>query len=106
MIPIRDEQIGGAVVRRRINRGDATPLFPGAHLSREEVLAMPTANRQALVRAEHLWLEPKVVDSVGERHIVHLGRGQYDVIEGKKLNAAPLSKDEAEDLATRPTQLV
>ena len=101
MIPVHDDQIGGAVVRRRIDRGPDGPLLAGTRLSREEVLAMPTANRHALVTTEHLWLMP-IGDAVAERHIVHLGRGQFDVIAGVKLNDQPLSKDAAEDLATRP----
>ena len=59
MIPVQEDNIGGAVVRRRINRGDLPPLLAGDRLSREHVLAMPTANRRALVSTEHLWLYPE-----------------------------------------------
>lgn len=34
-----------------------------------------------------------------ERHVVHLGRGHFNVIEGRVINDGVLSKDEAEDLA-------
>lgn len=59
MIPVRDEDIGGAVVRRRINRGADAPWLGGHRLTRDEVMAMPTANRRALVENESLWLAPK-----------------------------------------------
>lgn len=110
MIPVRDEDIGGAVVRRRIERGGRPPLLAGARLSRDDVLSMPVANRRALVATERLWLLPRngaVVagaDSRATRHIVQVARNQFDVIHGVKLNDAPLSKEAAEELATRPEQ--
>jgi hypothetical protein len=102
MLPVRDEDIGGAVVRRRVDRGGMPPLLAGARLTREEVLAMPTANRRSLVATERLWLLPLAADGVSARHIVQVGKGQYDVIQGVKLNDGPLSKDAAEEIATRP----
>jgi hypothetical protein len=104
MIPVRDDDIGGAVVRRRIDRGEMPPLLAGARLSRDDVLAMPVANRRSLVATERLWLLPRGDNgAVADRHMVHLGGGKYDVIFGVKMNDAPISKDEAEELATRPT---
>jgi len=64
MIPVRDEQIGGAVVRRRIDRGALPPLHAGYVMSREEILAMPVANRRALVANETIWLAPLTDDQV------------------------------------------
>lgn len=106
MIPVNDDQIGGAVARRRIDRGQLPPITAGQRLTRDEVLAIPTANRRALVATERLWLLP--IDAAApagrsaDRHIVQVGRGQYDVFAGVKLNSEPLTKDDAEELATRP----
>ena len=102
MIPVSDSQIGGAIVRRRIDRGTLPPLNAGDRLTREEVLAMATANRRALVSSERLWLAPRTDVAAGSdavRHIVHNGGGRYDVIAGVKLNDRILTKDEAEELA-------
>jgi hypothetical protein len=108
MIPVHDEDIGGAVVRRRIDRGQLPPLMAGARLSREEVLSMPVANRRALVATERLWLLPKggasyaADDMRATSHVVQVGKNLFDVIQGVKLNDQPLSKEAAEELATRP----
>jgi hypothetical protein len=92
--------VGGAYVQLPIRVGGCY-LGRGVHLSRDEVLGM--RNWDALQRSRNIRVYPRSpVTSVGQRHIVHLGRGQYDVIEGRKLNAAPVSKEEAEELATRP----
>lgn len=102
MLQITDQDIGGARVRQKFTRAGEV-LFAGKQLTADEVLAIPMANRRALADAGYIEIFPRPpITSVGERHIVHLGRGQYDVIQGLKLNQAPLSKDEAEELATRP----
>jgi len=108
MIPVQDDAIGGAVVRRRINRGDRAPLLSGDRLTRDEVLAMPPANRRALVATERLWLLPigKATEAGDDMratsHVVQVGKNLFDVIQGVKLNDQPLSKEAAEELATRP----
>lgn len=108
MLPVRDEDIGGALVRRRIHRGEMPALMAGERLSREQVLSMPVANRRALVATERLWLLPRsgAVEAAGDlratKHIVQVGKNQFDVIDGVKLNDEPLSKEAAEELATRP----
>lgn len=101
---IADQDIGGARVRRTFTCGDER-LLAGHMLSGDEVRNIAVANRRALTSAGFIEIFPRgPVETVGERHIVHLGSGRYDVIEGKKLNDAPLSKDDAEELATRPPQ--
>lgn len=101
---LRDEQIGGGVVLRRFTNG-ANPVVVGTRLSREEILGIK--NRRTLIGSDAISVYPRAPEAEptapGERHIVHNGGGRYDVIEGRKLNSGPLSKDEAEDLATRPT---
>ena len=106
MIPVSEDQIGGAIVRRRIDRGDASPLRAGQRLSREEVLAMAPANRRALVNSERIWLAPRAetqaADNSASRIVVHRGGGLYDVIVGYRLNDEGLSKADAEALASHP----
>lgn len=94
---IAEHNIGGAEVRRAFTHKGAS-LKRGHHLSRDEVLALPAANRRALSEAGYMDIFSRGVAS-GETHVVHIGRGQYDVIVGTKLNDAPLSKDEADALA-------
>jgi len=99
---IEEADIGGARVRRLFRRGEET-LRAGTMLSASEVIKFAPANRRALVEAGFIEVYPRgPVESVGERHIVHMGGGKYDVIKGVKLNDSPLTKDEAEDLATQP----
>ena len=101
---ISEPDIGSGRVRRGFRRGEEW-LPAGKMLTAADVLAIAPANRRALSEAGFIELYPRgPVESVGQRHIVHLGRGQYDVIHGVKLNAQPLSKEEAEDLATQPGQ--
>lgn len=102
-----DEDIGGAIVRRPISLGPDLAWRPGRRLTRDEVLALPRANRNAMVNSERIAIFPRDVSArtpepkAPERHIVHNGGGRFDVIAGIKLNERPLSKDEAEELATR-----
>jgi hypothetical protein len=102
IMDIAELDIGGARVRRRFTRGEEA-MMPGRFLSADEVRAIPVANRRALSDAGYIEIFPQApVTTAGDKHIVHLGRGQYDVIHGVKLNAEPLTKEQAEDLATRP----
>ena len=74
----------------------------GHNLTRDEILAMPRANRAALVSKGMLHLVaaiPGSDNSPKERFVVNRGSGQYDVIEGSAVNAEPLSKKDAETLA-------
>jgi hypothetical protein len=109
MLNIEEADIGGARVRRIFRNGDQM-LRAGTMLSADQVLSIPPANRRALAEAGFIELYPRpIIESVGigsnaERHIVHMGGGKYDVIAGIKLNDGPLTKDEAEDLATKPGQ--
>jgi hypothetical protein len=42
-------QYGGAIVRRRIDRGTLAPLLAGTTLTAEELRAMPISNLRALI---------------------------------------------------------
>jgi hypothetical protein len=101
----RLDEIGGAVVRRTFTF-DTRRLKTGDRLTRDEVIGMPGANRAALIEKQYIDVLPRasdqevdVADPDVERHVVNRGFGKWDVIEGRKLNAEPLDKDEAEALA-------
>lgn len=103
-----DNEIGGAVVLQSIRTDDGTgqmvQRMRGYRLSAEAVLKMPISNRNAMVSKKIIELFPKAPDSAaraaqGERHVVSAGFGRFDVIEGRKLNQASLSKEEAQALA-------
>lgn len=100
MAIIRQEHIGGGIVRRTFTRGLET-LRSGHELTREEVLKIPTANLQALVDNGKLSIFPP--SGLGEHHVVSRGFGKFDVIRGHVLNDAPLTKEEAEAMAAELT---
>lgn len=112
MLRIDESEIGGAVVRRRINRGDAPAWLAGHVITREETLAL--RNLRALVEDERLRVLPRraaataapIVPSLAgaavKAHLVHVGRGLWDVIVGSKINDEPIAKEAAEALASRP----
>jgi hypothetical protein len=112
MTPVlKDADIGGGVVLRRFQFGADRP-GGGTKLTAAQVLSMNPKNRRELVRLGYLSVFPRAdtlpdyqpADPLAgaERHIVHNGGGRYDVIAGVKLNDAALSREEAEELATRP----
>ncbi len=98
--------IGGAVVRRPFTfRGDTLKI--GTYLTEEEILSIPIANRNALRNNRYIQIFPKAPNSNNNGpssvFVVHRGGGAYDVIEGTKINDEPLSKVDAEALAS-PSQ--
>lgn len=100
---IGSNDIGGAFVRLGFTDSAGRFLRAGTRLSAAEVNAMK--NHKALVRIGKIAVFPPSGDApatAGERHIVHNGGGRFDVIAGRRLNDKPLTKDEAEELATRP----
>lgn len=96
---IADQDLGGGRVRHVFTMGGKS-LKAGVELTRDEVLSIREANRNALMDAGYLevWPAPKAVVADMPRHIVHRGGGAYDIIAGVKLNSEPLTKDEAEEL--------
>lgn len=103
--------IGGAVVRRRFSQG-GRELTNGMVLSPGEVEAIKPNNRKALLdngyiqifprpARSHLEADLEVVPTV--RHAISIGFGRWDVIEGKKINAEPLTRELAAALA-RPIE--
>jgi hypothetical protein len=92
--PLADDMIGGGFVRRPggySSRGKT--ISNGTHLSREEILAMPRATRQAMLNIGYIEVYPKAGDV--ERFLVPRGEGAYDVVEGRKVNSEPLTNKQA-----------
>jgi len=99
---IADADIGGARVRRVFTaRGNV--MKAGKHLSSDEVLAIPLANRRALQDSGYIEVYPKSSPpgkrEPETRHIIKVGDGQYDVIAGHKINPKPVSREEANRIA-------
>jgi len=88
--------IGGGRVTRRFETGGRT-FKPGEEISREKILAIPIANRNALINAGFIEIFP--VSAVGgERFLVPMGKGLFHVVEGRRLSSEPLTKEQADAL--------
>lgn len=102
MLMIGSNELGGGFVRTAFT-DSGERLKPGTPLSAEKINAWP--NKRTLIERGMIAVYPPsgaTGGKDGERHIAHRGGGQYDVFVGHKLNERPLTKDEAEELATRP----
>lgn len=102
---IADADIGGARVVRAFNRGSEY-IKRGQYLSSDEVLALPIANRRALIDGGYLEVYPKrsPAKRMNEaRFVIRVSKEkeEFDVITGYKLNDKPLSRVEADRLAGR-----
>jgi hypothetical protein len=92
------DEVGGAVVTRAFSL-NGVRVERNRKLTREEVLAIPTRNREALVSSGQIREFPRsiaVAPEPGERFIVRRPDLKFDVVEGYKVNAEPLTKAEAE----------
>jgi hypothetical protein len=104
----KDEEVGGAVVLRKIDTFDPTTGAPrsfnrGDKISREGFLKWSPANRRALAEAGYIHVH--LLDaSPKERFIVQVSPGKFDVIERKLLDAGPLTREAAEKLAAKEEQ--
>lgn len=101
----RGMQIGGGIVKRTFNNG-GRHMRSGERLTAEEILGWPTANRQALIDKKFIEVWPKgdvshplgSVEPAG-RHLVSLGSGRFNVVEGRVVNTEPLTRSQAMALA-------
>ena len=100
---ISTDDIAGGKVQQAFRMGDRY-LMRGTALSREEICRIPTQNRNALIDKGYIHVQLKGVESAvaGERFVVSLGFGRFDVVEGKKLNDKHLSREAAYALAKIP----
>lgn len=97
MLEIADKDIGGARIARTFTI-DGKQTKRGDQLTAEEVLAIRIPNRRALIDSNFIEVYPKAPIAGGERFMVGVGKNQYNVIEGRVLNADPLTREEAEKL--------
>ena len=103
---IAEQDIGGARIRMGFTRGNMR-MKAGEHLSADEVRAIPLANRRALANSGFIEVYPtrtvvvhkEAAAKPGDRFIVQVGKGQFNVIEGRRLNDQPLTREAAEALA-------
>jgi len=102
---MRGYDVGGAVVRRRINGGpEGLPMMPGDILSAEYVMGLSEGMRRVLVdqkTIEVFYLRQGTSDAGGiggERHLLHLGGGRYHVVQGHLLTDEPVSRADAEKI--------
>jgi hypothetical protein len=108
-LEIKDTDLGGARVRLTfatvLKDGTQRRFRADEHLTRDEVLSF--RNRRDLASAGYIEPYPlKVItrerdaaSKPADRFIVGIGKGQYNVIEGHRLNAEPLTRDQADALA-------
>lgn len=97
MLEIAEKDIGGARVARTFTmNGRFTKR--GDQLTAEEVLSINLPNRRALIDSNFIEVYPKAPTAGGERFIVGIGKNQFNVIEGRLLNAEPLTREAAEKL--------
>lgn len=98
------DQIGGGIVRHPFRMG-ARYLTANTKLSPDEVMSINAVNRGVLIDKGFIAIWPRGDDTPavkvipiteGERFAVHTGGGRYDVIEGRRVNDASLSREEAQ----------
>jgi hypothetical protein len=100
MLLVGQKEFGGGFVRVSFTVNEER-LKVGTPLSADAIRSF--GNYPRLIETGHIAVYPPSPSGVGgERHVLHKGRGEFDVIEGRKLNDAPLSKDEAYALAGHP----
>lgn len=106
---LRVADMGGAVICRAFKFGESYVQRGMPDITREQLQRMPAANLNALI--DKGFLSPYPMRPAGERstegmdrHVVSLGFGRFDVVEGKKLNDEPLSKEAAHALAGKELQ--
>lgn len=92
-----ENDIGGGIALHPFSFGTRR-LEVGDRLTEAEVRSIPKDNFNALKSSGNIHVLTKR-GAQGESFLVHRGSGKYDVIQGVKLNAEPLSKEEAEALA-------
>lgn len=118
MAPWHPDNIGGGKIIRAF-RTAAGMQMAGTILSREQIIAMAHQNRNALIEKGFLAVWDKAAGTVvgaatmpapvaegAERFICSLGFGRYDVVHGVKLNAAPVNREQAHELAGLPPPTV
>lgn len=75
--------------------GEKLPV--GHNLTAAQIKSIPLANRQALINQGQLDLYPIGAAAPGEteRFLIIAGPGKFHVVEGRRLTAEPIGKEEA-----------
>ena len=89
-----EDRIGGGFVRIGFDI-NGKRMTPGTSLSKETILGW--RNHRALILNGHIAVYPPK-DAGDERFALHIGGGRYEVVQGRKLTDAPLTKEQAEAL--------
>lgn len=103
------DRAGGAYVRRRFTLAGREAQI-GETISLETLRSLKAVNRRALVNTGRIELFPSAPATAGdasafagaENHLIHLGAGKYHVVRGVLLTQSVVSREEAEEIATRP----
>jgi len=91
---IPEPDIGGARVNMTFNHSGKI-FRRGEHMSAAEVRSIAPKNRDAAESAGFI----RVYARGGERFIVAVAKDKFNVIEGRRLNDKPLTREEADALA-------
>ena len=93
------DDIGGGRVHLPFTMGGRR-MKTGDRMTAAEILAIPRANRMGLIQNRFIKTWPAGMDGEDiDRHVVNRGSGKFDVIEGRRLNAQPLTQAQAHSLA-------
>ncbi len=96
-----ERDIGGGIVTRTFRDGAVQRKVNDPNtgfLTVAQIMAMPAANRQALIDKKYIAIYPRTPGNA-ERFVVSAAFGKFDVIEGVRVTDAPVAKDEAYALA-------
>jgi hypothetical protein len=97
MLLIGSNEIGGGYVRLAFTDSERR-YKPGQPLTAAQIKAFH--NHRRMIDIGKIAVYPPAPSAgLADRHIVSIGFGRFDVIEGRKLNNKRLTKDEAEALA-------
>lgn len=102
MLLVGQKELGGGFVRLAFTV-NGRRMRVGSRLTADEIASF--SNGRRLIETGHIAVYPPAPKE-GEgpdRYVIHIGGGRYDVIAGVKLNAQPVTKDEADALAVRPS---
>jgi hypothetical protein len=95
----KSNEIGGGFVRLAFS-DSARRYKPGEALTATQIKAFHNHRRMIDIGKIAVYPPaPSMAQLPHPRHIVSTGFGRFDVIEGRKINDKPLTKEEAEKLA-------
>lgn len=96
-----ERDIGGGIVTRTFRDGEIQRKSNDpktGFLTAAQIMAMPAANRQALIDKKYIAIYPRTPGNA-ERFVIPAAFGKFEVIEGVRVTDAPVAKDQAYALA-------